>query len=145
MNIVLALMGALFLLSWRGDFETSDAAVVIRHREGKAMIEEGRLSPDERQQLQDIVRESPIAVGEILIARSGKISFSRRIPTELHQPIRNVLACERSEFSGSRCELRVTFFSAGRLTLGLRTTALGLTGAFRLGTAAVGFRRSTAR
>lgn len=93
--VVLALVGLGFYLYWTGFFGSMNAVLVVRLRDGQAVIERGRLSVDGRQRLEDIAREAQLDEGVICVNRDRRTTFSRQIPAACHQPIRNVLASER--------------------------------------------------
>ena len=68
---------------------TSPLVLVIR--EGKASLAKGRLPGGATAQVQSILADAAVASGTIHADGSGRFHFSREIPQEWHQQLRNVL------------------------------------------------------
>lgn len=69
---------------------TSPLVLVIR--EGKVSLAKGRLPGAAIREIQDILAEAAVASGTIHADGTRRFHFSRQIPAELHQSLRNVLA-----------------------------------------------------
>jgi hypothetical protein len=68
---------------------TSPLVLVVR--EGKVSLAKGRLPGSATRELQAIVSEAAIPSGTIHTDAAGRFHFSRHIPEEWHQQLRNVL------------------------------------------------------
>jgi len=69
---------------------TSPLVLVIR--EGKVSLAKGRLPGTATREIQGVLAEAAVASGTIHAVGNGRFQFSRQIPGELHQQLRNVLA-----------------------------------------------------
>ena len=67
------------------------ASILVRIRNGAVSMERGSLNPGIVDHIASIVRENDVREGYIAITRDRRISFSRMIPTDVHQRLRNVL------------------------------------------------------
>jgi len=95
-RIILLLVIALFAAGgWLavavGFVPSPMAETVIRFRSGKISMKRGTLRSQVRDDLAEVLSGAGIAAGFICIDRAGRVSFSRAIPSELHQRLRNVL------------------------------------------------------
>ena len=68
---------------------TSPLVLVIR--KGKVSLVKGRLSGSTTQQVQGILSDAGVTSGTIHSNGARRFHFSRDIPGELHQRLRNVL------------------------------------------------------
>ncbi|MCW1923023.1 DUF3634 family protein [Luteolibacter arcticus] len=68
---------------------TSPLVLVIR--EGKVSLAKGRLPGTAAREIQGILAEADVASGTIHADGAKRFHFSRQIPGELHQQLRNVL------------------------------------------------------
>ena len=68
---------------------TSPLVLVIRA--GKVSLAKGRLPPSATRELQVILSEAAVTSGTIHSDGAGRFHFSRGIPVESHQQLRNVL------------------------------------------------------
>jgi hypothetical protein len=68
---------------------TSPLVLVIR--EGKVSLAKGRLPGSATKEDQGIVSDAAVSSGTIHADGSGRFHFSREIPQECHQQLRNVL------------------------------------------------------
>jgi hypothetical protein len=64
---------------------------VIRIRHQGLHISRGRLRADAREAVSDILRSAGVSRGFIAITAQNRVSFSSRIPSTIHQRLRNVL------------------------------------------------------
>ena len=65
--------------------------LVLSVREGKVSLAKGRLPSSATKEVQGILADAAVASGTIHADGSGRFHFSRHIPEELHQRLRNVL------------------------------------------------------
>jgi hypothetical protein len=68
---------------------TSPLVLVIR--EGKVSLAKGRLPGSATKEIQGIVSDAAVSSGTIHADGAGRFHFSRHVPEELHQQLRNVL------------------------------------------------------
>ena len=68
------------------------ASSAIQIRDGKARCVKGNLMSRLLNDISSLAAESGIQQGEIWLDPLGKVSFSREIPEEIHQRIRNVIS-----------------------------------------------------
>jgi hypothetical protein len=64
---------------------------LIQIRSGAVRVEKGQLSARTLQHVTEILRESGVREGYIAITSARRVFFSRMIPSEIHQQLRNVL------------------------------------------------------
>jgi len=64
----------------------------IQIRGGTAHWAKGQLMNRLLKDISFLTAEAEIAEGEIWIDQTGKVTFSKEIPTEIHQRIRNVIS-----------------------------------------------------
>jgi hypothetical protein len=67
------------------------APLVLVIRGGKVSLAKGRLPGGATREVQGILAVAAVASGTIHADGSGRFHFSREIPDELHQQLRNVL------------------------------------------------------
>jgi hypothetical protein len=67
------------------------ASILVRIRNGSVRVERGSLNPSIVDHIASISREHGIRDGYVAISRDKRISFSRMIPEDVHQRMRNVL------------------------------------------------------
>jgi hypothetical protein len=67
------------------------AHTLIQVRNGAVHVRRGRLSPRTVQYVTDILGEHGVSDGYVAITHSRRVAFSRMIPPEIHQQLRNVL------------------------------------------------------
>jgi len=67
------------------------AETVVRLRGGKISMKRGTLRSQVRDDLAEVLTSAGVADGFICINGGGRVSFSRSIPSALHQRLRNVL------------------------------------------------------
>ena len=67
------------------------ASIIIRVHSGGLRVTRGKLRPHARNDVADILSEAGIVRGFIAITPDQRVSFSRHIPSPIHQRLRNVL------------------------------------------------------
>lgn len=67
------------------------AVIVVRIRAGHVTVVKGALLPHARAGLAEVVRAAGIERGFLAVKRNREVAFSRNIPGELRQRLRNVL------------------------------------------------------
>jgi hypothetical protein len=67
------------------------AHTLIQVRKGAVRVRRGRLSARTVQYVSDILGEHGVSHGYVAITHGRRVSFSRMIPPEIHQQLRNVL------------------------------------------------------
>jgi hypothetical protein len=92
--LVYALIGVALLL-WlsveSGFIAPPMAATLIQIRSGIVRLERGSVSASVLEDIASILRESAVSEGYIAITSGNRVTFSRLIPAEIHQRLRNVL------------------------------------------------------
>jgi hypothetical protein len=68
------------------------STTAISFEKGRCVAVKGKLPGSLLRDLADCLEEAGIARGEIWLAGNGRVSFSREIPGEIHQRLRNTLA-----------------------------------------------------
>jgi len=89
--VIGGLVGLAFLAVWLGFVPPPHASTLIWIREGVVDVRRGRVSPHAREHVADILREAGVSKGYIAITPENWVAFSRRIPSGIHQRLRNVL------------------------------------------------------
>ena len=64
----------------------------ISFETGRYVAVRGKVSGPILRDLAGCLEDAWISKGEIWLAGNGRVSFSRNIPTEIHQRLRNILA-----------------------------------------------------
>jgi hypothetical protein len=65
---------------------------VIKIHDGRASCTKGKMLGTRLAEISSLAAQHSISKGEIWIDSQGKIHFSRHIPAELHQRLRNMIA-----------------------------------------------------
>ena len=76
---------------WLGFLPPPHATTLIRISGGQLYVTRGGLKAHAKQDVSEILRDAGVSHGFIAIARRNRVTFSRRIPTTVHQRLRNVL------------------------------------------------------
>jgi hypothetical protein len=76
-------------MKWWKRFSSEGCIVFSNH---SARCLKGKIHQWQLNSIADDLREQEIHHGEIWIAESGQITFSREIPAILHQRLRNIIA-----------------------------------------------------
>lgn len=85
------LLVAAFLTVWLGFVPPPGAAILIKIRNGSLDVRRGTLRLHARDCVAEILRDASVSHGFIAITSSNRVMFSRQIPGELRQRLRNVL------------------------------------------------------
>lgn len=67
------------------------ATVIARMRDGWLVVEKGQLRGNASQHIEAILREARVTNGFVALASGRRVYFSRQIPPDIHQRLRNVL------------------------------------------------------
>lgn len=68
------------------------STTAISYENGRCVAVRGKFPGAILRDLAGCLGEAGIATGEIWLAGNGRVSFSRDIPAEIHQRLRNILA-----------------------------------------------------
>lgn len=82
---------AIFLAFHWGFLPPLNATTLIRFRDGKLEIPRGHIRIQAREQIADLLREAQVPDCFMAITPRNRVVFSRHIPIELHQRLRNVI------------------------------------------------------
>jgi hypothetical protein len=85
------LVGLAFLAVWQGFLPPPHATTLIRIRDGMVQVRRGKVRPETKEHIADIMRDVGVADGYIAITPGNWVAFSRRIPPAIHQRLRNVV------------------------------------------------------
>lgn len=91
---ILLLLAALlfpFAILWLDKLPPGDATTLIRIRSGNIQHVRGKVSALAREHVLDILSEANVVTGFIAINAQKRVTFSRNIPSGIHQKLRNVL------------------------------------------------------
>ena len=88
--IVLLVAVVLFAI-WSGRLAPPHARTLIRVHDGQVRIARGQLPSRACQFVADILREAGVSSGYIAIISAQSVAFSKGIPANIHQRLRNVL------------------------------------------------------
>ena len=93
--IVLGAIGLAALGGWLavalGFVPSPMAETVVRFRAGSVSLTRGNLRGQVRDDLAEVLSAVGVANAFICVNRGRRVTFSRTIPSELHQRLRNVL------------------------------------------------------
>jgi len=67
------------------------AETLLRVRKGSVDVCRGHLKPYAKEHINDILGEAGLSRGLIAITKDRRVIFSRHIPSNIHQRLRNVL------------------------------------------------------
>lgn len=76
---------------WLGFIPSPLAATLIRYCSGNLEVRKGSLLPHARAQVAEILASADVAKCFITVSEQKRVFFSRRVPTEIHQRLRNVI------------------------------------------------------
>lgn len=68
------------------------STTAVSFENGRCVAVRGKVAGAILRELAGCLGEAGIARGEIWVAGNGRVSFSREIPAEIHQRLRNILA-----------------------------------------------------
>lgn len=67
------------------------ASTLMHFRSGTIRVTRGRLKPHAKEHVTEILSEAGVSKAFIAITSNNRVTFSRRIPSAVHQRLRNVL------------------------------------------------------
>jgi len=67
------------------------ASTLIHFRSGTIRVARGRLKPHAKEHVTAILSEAGVSKAFITITSNNRVTFSRQIPSSIHQRLRNVL------------------------------------------------------
>jgi hypothetical protein len=85
----LALAGSLAVLL--GVVPPPHATMIIRYRHGQVRLGRGQMRAFARDQVADVLRETTVSKCFIAVTPANRVSFSRSVPTSVHQRLRNII------------------------------------------------------
>jgi hypothetical protein len=94
--IPVALVVAIIVPFWLRWLPPPHAVALVRITQDGIQLRKGQLRPYAREQVVEIVREKGISNGFIAMLPGRKVVFSRSVPANLHQRLRNVLLNQAS-------------------------------------------------
>ena len=94
--IPIALVLAAVIALWLRLVPPPFAASLLKFDGDKIQARKGILRPYARDQLVELLRDKRIGRGFIAVLRNGRVVFSRSVPAEMHQRLRNVLLNQNS-------------------------------------------------
>ena len=90
-SILAAVALGIGLSIWLGFIPVFGAVTLIRIRNGSLFVQRGQMRGHAKDAVADILQSKNVANGFIAITGDNKVYFSRQIPGEIHQRLRNVL------------------------------------------------------
>jgi len=91
----LLIIGCLALLAfvtvWLRFVPPPHASVIIMIHGNSLQVRRGTLRAHAREHITEILQEAAISRGFIAVTTGNRVTFSRQIPPEIHQRLRNVL------------------------------------------------------
>jgi hypothetical protein len=76
---------------WLGFIPSPLAATLIRYRNHGLEVRKGLLLPHARAQVAEILASANVANCFITVSEQKRVFFSRQVPPEIHQRLRNVI------------------------------------------------------
>jgi hypothetical protein len=67
------------------------ATTLIRIRDGELRIRRGEMRPYAKGQVADVLREAAVSRCFIAVTPGNRVTFSRSIPSAVHQRLRNII------------------------------------------------------
>jgi hypothetical protein len=89
--ILIAIVTLIFAAIELGFIPPFNARVIVRMRNGSLVFEKGRLQGNASEHVEAILRAAGVSEGFVAITFGQRVYFSRQIPHEVHQRLRNVL------------------------------------------------------
>ena len=88
---ILCLVAVAFAAVRFGVVPPPHASTLLRVQRGTIRVIKGQIRPLAREHLTEILAEAGVAKGFIAIIHPNRVIFSRRVPSAVHQRLRNVL------------------------------------------------------
>lgn len=89
--ILIAIVTLIFAAIELGFLPPFNATIVVRMRGGSLVFEKGRLQGNAAEHVEAILRGAGVSEGYLAITSGQRVYFSRQIPRDVHQRLRNVL------------------------------------------------------
>lgn len=89
--ILVAIVALIFGAIELGFIPPFHAMTLVRMRNGSVIVEKGNLRGNAPEHVQAILRDAGIRNGFVAVTNARRVYFSRRIPADARQPLRNVL------------------------------------------------------
>jgi hypothetical protein len=89
--ILIAIVTLIFAAIELGFIPPFNAKLILRMRGGSLVYEKGRLQGNASEHVEAILRAARVSEGFVAITSGQRVYFSRQIPRDLHQRLRNVL------------------------------------------------------
>lgn len=89
--ILIAIVVLIFAAVELGFIPPFNAKVIARMRRGSLVYKKGRLQGNASEHVEAILRGARVSEGFVAITSGHRVYFSRQIPREVHQRLRNVL------------------------------------------------------
>jgi len=89
--VIVVVAGLWALLVKLGVFLPPHASLIIKIREGKPRVTRGRLQAQAMEFISDILQQAGVKKGFVTVGPGRWVAFSRDIPKEHRQRIRNIL------------------------------------------------------
>lgn len=89
--ILLVIVGLIFAAVEVGFIPPFNATILVRMRDGSLVFEKGRLHGNASAHVEEILRAARVTDGFVAITSGRRVYFSRQIPSDIHQRLRNVL------------------------------------------------------
>ena len=89
--IIVAIVALIFAAVELGFIPPLNAQIVVRIRNGSLVFEKGRLQGNASEHVAAILRGARVSDGYVAITSGQRVYFSRQIPHDVHQSLRNVL------------------------------------------------------
>src|SRR5687767_4072459 len=89
--ILIAIVMLIFAAIELGVIPPFNAKILVRVREGVLVFEKGRLPANAAEHVEAILRGARVRDGFIAMTAGHRVYFSRQIPRDVHQRLRNVL------------------------------------------------------
>ena len=89
--IILCLVAVAFAAVAFGLVPPPHASTLVHVRHGSTRVTRGKLRPEAREQVREILEEVGVARGFVAVTPGNRVAFSWHIPNTVHQRLRNVL------------------------------------------------------
>lgn len=89
--ILIAIVMLIFAAVELGFIPPLNAKIIVRMCAGSLVFAKGRLQGNASEHVAAILREARVSDGFVAITSGRRVYFSRQIPPEVHQRLRNVL------------------------------------------------------